>query len=218
MKARLSSAGSDGQARRAADRLLLRGCRHHTGYFVNRPDCHAAAMRDLAGAVARLRERTGFEPGVLDLGGGWACPADPESGEPTVLLARVQWVKEQFGRRFIVTDAQKHVLLRACVEGCRCRWVKADDLDAPAVGPAELFGPTCPDDGLALGCPFPAVARGDVVAALACGACAQTFGASLNPLPRPATVLVNGDRAAVVVRRETVDDVPARYGLPDWLR
>ncbi len=247
----------------APDRLLLRGYHHHIGYFINRPDYHAATMRDLVGAVARLREATGFVPGVLDVGGGWAYPSDPESGddqpheiaspeefavvqlgalgaafdaagvprplvifelgrslvgESCVLLARVQWVKEQYGRRFVVTDAQKHLLLRACIEGYKYRWVRADDVDAPAAGAAELFGPTCTDDELALGYPFPAVARGDVVAALACGAYAQTFNASLNSMARPAVVLVNGKDAAAVVRRETVDDVLARYELPGWLR
>jgi diaminopimelate decarboxylase len=246
----------------APDRLLLRGYHHHIGYFINRPDYHAAAMCDLVGAVARLRDATGFVPGVLDLGGGWAYPSDPESGderphqvappeefaavqlgaldaaldaaglprplvlfelgrslvgESTVLLAGVQWVKEQYGRRFVVTDAQKHLLLRACIEDYRYRWVKADDLEAPTAGPVELFGPTCTDDELALGYDFPAVQRGDVVAALACGAYAQTFNASLNSMARPAVVLVNGSEVAVVVRRETVDDVLARYELPEWL-
>lgn len=107
-------------------------------------------------------------------------------GESTVLLARVQWVKEQFGHRFVVTDAQKHLLLRSCIEGYRYRWVQADDLDAPEAGAADLFGPTCTDDELALDYPFPAVRRGDLIAALACGAYAQTFGATLNSLPRPA--------------------------------
>ncbi len=246
----------------APDRLLLRGYHHHIGYFINRPDYHAATMRDLVGAVARLRDATGFVPGVLDLGGGWAYPSDPESGderphqvappeefaaiqlgalgaaldasglprplvlfelgrslvgESTVLLAGVQWVKEQYGRRFVVTDAQKHLLLRACIEDYKYRWVKADDLEAPTAGPVELFGPTCTDDELALGYDFPAVQRGDVLAALACGAYAQTFNASLNSMARPAVVLVNGSDAAVVVRRETVDDVLARYELPEWL-
>ena len=246
----------------APDRLSLRGYHHHIGYFINRPDYHAATMRDLVGAVARLRDATGFVPGVMDLGGGWAYPADPESGdetphevappeefaavqlgalgaaldaagiprplvlfelgrslvgESTVLLARVQWVKEQYGRRFVVTDAQKHLLLRACIEGYKYRWVKANDLDAPVVGPAEIFGPTCTDDELALGYEFPEVERGDLVAALACGAYAQTFNASLNSMTRPAVVLVNGAEADVVVRRETVDDVLARYEVPAWL-
>jgi diaminopimelate decarboxylase len=246
----------------APDRLSLRGYHHHIGYFINRPDYHAATMRDLVGAVASLRDATGFTPGVLDLGGGWAYPADPESGDEkphevappeefaavqlgalgaaldaagvprplvlfelgrslvggsTVLLARVQWVKEQYGRRFVVTDAQKHLLLRACIEGYKYRWVKANDLDAPEIGSAELFGPTCTDDELALGYDFPAVQRGDLVAALGCGAYAQTFNASLNSMTRPAVVLVNGDDADVVVRRETVDDVLARYELPAWL-
>ena len=246
----------------APDRLLLRGYHHHIGYFINRPDYHAAAMRDLVGAVARLRDATGFVPGVLDLGGGWAYPSDPESGderphqvaapeefaaiqlgalgaaldaaglprplvlfelgrslvgESTVLLAGVQWVKEQYGRRFVVTDAQKHLLLRACIEDYKYRWVRADDLEAPTAGPVELFGPTCTDDELALGYDFPAVQRGDVLAALACGAYAQTFNASLNSMARPAVVLVSGSDAAVIVRRETVDDVLARYELPEWL-
>ena len=252
-----------GRALGARERLELRGYHHHIGYFINRPDYHAAAMRDLIGAVARLRDATGFVPGVLDLGGGWAYPADPESGietphevpspeeyaavqlgalaealsaatltrplvlfelgrslvgESTVLLARVQWIKEQFGRRFVVTDAQKHLLLRNCIKGYRYRWVLADDLDAPVVGAADLFGPTCTGDELAVDCPFPAVVRGHLLAALGCGAYAQTFGATLNSLPRPAVVLVNGERAEVVVRRDTLDDVLGRYELPSWLR
>jgi hypothetical protein len=36
-------------------------------------------------------------------------------------------------------------------------------------------------------------------------------------MTRPAVVLVNGKDAGVVVRREIVDDVLARYELPDWL-
>ena len=85
-------------------------------------------------------------------------------------------------------------------------------------GPPKLFGPTCTNDELAVGYDFPSVARGDVVAALACGAYAQTFNASLNSMARPAVVLVNGREAAVAVRRERVDDVLGRYELPSWLR
>jgi diaminopimelate decarboxylase len=116
-----------------------------------------------------------------------------------------------------VTDAQKHLLLRDCIEGYRYRWVWADDLEAPAAGRADLFGPTCTDDELALDYPFPAVGRGDLVAALGCGAYAQTFGATLNSLPRPAVVLVNGRRAEVVVRRDELDDILGRYQMPSWL-
>ena len=211
------------------------------------------------GTVARLRERTGLTPPVLDLGGGWAYPGDPESGVAdwhevpspdriaqiqlgalataldehglarpevllelgrslvggsTTLLARVQCVKRQFGRRFIVTDASQHLLLRACIEGYNYKWVKAGELDEPPVGPADLFGPTCTDDELAVDYPFPEVERGDLVTALACGAYAETFGARLNSVPHPAVVLVNGSQADVVVRRESVEDVLARYELP----
>jgi diaminopimelate decarboxylase len=246
----------------AAPAIELRGYHHHIGYFVSDPAYHASAMRDLVATIARLREETGFAPAVLDLGGGWAYPGDPESGVAdghevppperiaqiqlgalahaldehdlphpevlfelgrslvggsTVLLARVQWVKEQFGRRFVITDASKHLLLRACIEGYGYRWVKAADTTATPAGEADLFGPTCTDDELAVDYPFPEVERGDLLAALACGAYAETFGARLNSVPRAAVVLVNGDKAEVVVRRETLDDVLGRYELPGWL-
>jgi diaminopimelate decarboxylase len=244
-----------------APELELRGYHHHIGYFVPRPAYHGDLMRDVVAGIARLRDATGYAPGTLDLGGGWAYPADPESGNPdahqvpppeefarvqlgslkaslddqglphpevifelgrslvgesATLLGRVRWVKEQHGRRYVITDATKHLLLRACIEGYGYRWVKANDLDAPAAGPADLFGPTCTDDELAIQYPFAAVARGDLVAALACGAYAQTFGATLNSLPRPAVVMVRGDQAEVVVRRDTLDDILGRYELPTW--
>jgi diaminopimelate decarboxylase len=247
----------------AASEIELRGYHHHVGYFVTDPAYHAAVARDVVAALARLQAATGFEPTVLDLGGGWAYPGDPESGvadwhpvlpperiaqiqlsalaaaldeaglpRPRVilelgrslvggsgtLLARVRYVKRQFGRRFIVTDASKHLLLRACIEDYAYRWVKADDLTAPPAGPADLFGPTCTDDELVVDYPFPEVRRGDLVAASATGAYAETFGARLNSLPRPAVVLVRGEEAAVVVRPESVDDVLARYELPGWMR
>jgi diaminopimelate decarboxylase len=246
----------------AAPQIELRGYHHHIGYFVPDPSYHASVARDVVAALVRLRAATGFEPSVLDLGGGWAYPGDPESGvadghavpppdriaqiqltalsaaldeaglpRPRVilelgrslvggsgtLLARVRYVKRQFGRRFVVTDASKHLLLRASIEHYAYRWVKADDVDAPLAGPADLFGPTCTDDELVVDYPFPDVNSGDVVAALATGAYAETFGARLNSVPRPAVVLVRGDQAAVAVRRESVEDVLARYELPEWL-
>jgi hypothetical protein len=129
-------------------------------------------MRDLVGAIARLGDATGFVPTVLDVEGGWAYPADPESGQGTPrrqpsdpLTCSAPPVRSQRSHEITTLDGRKRVV-----------------------------------DG-----------------EFACGAYAQTFGATLNSLPRPAVVLVRGDQARVVVRRDTLDDILGRYQIPSWL-
>jgi diaminopimelate decarboxylase len=61
---------------------------------------------------------------------------------------------------------------------------------------------------------MPRLQRGDVVAFLDTGAYGETKAATFNAQPRPATVLVSGDRAEVITERETLRDVIGRYRVP----
>ena len=51
------------------------------------------------------------------------------------------------------------------------------------------------------------IAAGDVIAFLATGAYEETLAGNFNSMPRPASVLVSGDRAELVRRAETLADV-----------
>lgn len=59
---------------------------------------------------------------------------------------------------------------------------------------------------------------GNVIALLDAGAYLESSANNFNALPRPATVLVHGDKAEVIKRAETIDDVYSRDFVPERLQ
>ena len=93
----------------------------------------------------------------------------------------------------------------------------ADKLDAPLTGKADVIGRSCYGDRLLPAVPVPDVQVGDVLALLDTGAYQEVSMSNFNALPRPASVLVTGDRASLIRRRETEADVFRRDVLPAHL-
>ena len=81
----------------------------------------------------------------------------------------------------------------------------------------DIVGQTCNAEILVHRLPAPVLERGDLVAFLNTGAYGESNAANFNALPRPGMVLVNGDRAELIRRAETVDDVFARDIVPTRL-
>ena len=65
---------------------------------------------------------------------------------------------------------------------------------------------------------LPPVEAGDVLAFLDTGAYQDAAATNFNALPRPGTALVTGDRAELIRRHETLDDVFGRDLIPERLR
>jgi diaminopimelate decarboxylase len=110
----------------------------------------------------------------------------------------------------VLTDTTVFFLAGGVLEHNRHPFVFVDQPDAPAVESADLVGHSCYADQIVLGARVPVVAEGDVVAFLETGAYQEVSASNFNALPRPASVLVDGDHAEVVKRAETIDDVYAR--------
>jgi diaminopimelate decarboxylase len=81
----------------------------------------------------------------------------------------------------------------------------------------RVVGPTCSPSVLASAAELPELARGDLLAILDAGMYAETSSTQFNGVPRPATVMVDGERADVIKERETVQDVFARHRIPERL-
>lgn len=81
----------------------------------------------------------------------------------------------------------------------------------------DVVGITCGFDVVVPSAHLPEVHTGDVLAFLDTGAYQDANATNFNALPRPATVLVTGDRAELIKRAETVDDVFARDLIPERL-
>jgi diaminopimelate decarboxylase len=97
-------------------------------------------------------------------------------------------------------------------------YVFANKVDAPVVDKADIIGRSCYGDRLMPSVPIPNLIPGDVLALLDTGAYQEVSMSNFNAMPRPATILVTGDHASIIRRRETEEDVFRRDVVPEHLR
>lgn len=138
-------------------------------------------------------------------------------GDTGVHLTRVKKVKRQsepIPYAWVLTDTTYFFLAGGVFEHNRHPFVVADKVDAPATLAADLVGHSCYADQIVLGAHLPEVHEGDVIALLETGAYQESSASNFNALPRPASVLVTGEKARVIKRAETVEDVYARDVVP----
>jgi diaminopimelate decarboxylase len=128
-------------------------------------------------------------------------------------LSRVVNVKTQ-GRpvraTWVEVDTTEMFMPDLMIEHAHFRPVFASRMDAAPVGPAHIVGISCGFDLLARDVPSPQAEAGDVIAFLDTGAYQDAAASNFDVLGRPGTVLVNGNRARLVKRHETLDDVLGR--------
>jgi diaminopimelate decarboxylase len=137
-----------------------------------------------------------------------------------VLLARVGLVKRTPGlKTWVNVDASQNHLANILSANWYYHAVATSnaDPDPSELREVDLVGPLCTFDVMGGARQLPPLRRGDVVAFLDAGAYGETKAATFNAQPRPATVLVSGERADVITERETLRDVIGRYRLPPHL-
>ncbi|WP_308797805.1 diaminopimelate decarboxylase family protein [Agromyces silvae] len=132
-----------------------------------------------------------------------------------VLLTTVQDVKESVfptKRRFVTVDSAMTMFTTrgSSRVGYPVVAVGKPDGTTPHSTPVEIVGPTCAYDSIAEDISLPDVEPGDLLALLNQGAYAETTSTQFNGFPRPAVVMVDGDQAWLVRRREELADILAR--------
>ena len=141
-------------------------------------------------------------------------------GNTGIHLATVKTVKRQtqpIPYTWILTDTTYFFLAGGVFEHNRHPFVFVKDPDAPATQTADIVGHSCYADQIVLGARVPEVIAGDVVAFLETGAYQESSASNFNSLPRPASVLVNGNDAELIKRAETIGDVYGRDVIPERL-
>ena len=81
----------------------------------------------------------------------------------------------------------------------------------------DITGPICMGDVLASQINIPRVQRGSLIAFLDVGAYADSESRQCNAFCRPAMVMVNGKRSAVIKERETLQYMFMKDRIPNWL-
>jgi diaminopimelate decarboxylase len=137
-------------------------------------------------------------------------------GNAGVLLTRVIDRKHSGGKEYIITDAGMTDLLRPSHYNAFHR-IDGAVLNARRVR-ADVVGPVCESgDFLALDRDVDDAVPGDLLAVHSAGAYGFVMASNYNARRRPAEVLVDGNRFAIVRERETYDDlVRHETARPPW--
>lgn len=129
-------------------------------------------------------------------------------GDAGVLLTRVLYVKRGGGKTFVVTDAGMTELIRPSHYGGEHQIVPVREDDHGGPEEVDIVGPVCEQgDFLARDRRLPLPRPGALLCVQQAGAYASAMASNYNSRPRPAEVLVHGNRAALVRRRERYSDL-----------
>ena len=130
------------------------------------------------------------------------------------LIAKALYAKQNGRKQFLIVDAAMNDLLRPSLYGAYHEIVAVDgnqskeNGDGLTAGVADVVGPVCETgDFFARDREMPAVNPGELVAILDAGAYGMSLSSNYNTRPRAAEVLVEGKRAKLVRRRETIADL-----------
>jgi diaminopimelate decarboxylase len=130
-------------------------------------------------------------------------------GNAGVLLAKVLYVKRNSEKPFVVTDTGMNDLARPSMYDSfhRIEPVVSREGERESIV-ADIVGPICETgDVLGRARSMPVPDEGDILAVMSAGAYGFTMSSNYNSRPRPAEVLVDGDRWQVVRERETYGDL-----------
>jgi diaminopimelate decarboxylase len=124
------------------------------------------------------------------------------------LLTKVLYVKRNGSKTFVITDAGMNDLIRPALYQAYHEILPVIHNPHANSGIVDLVGPVCETgDFFARDREMPEVKEGDLVAILDAGAYGMSLSSNYNSRPRPAEVLVEGKRARLIRRRETIRDM-----------
>ena len=127
-------------------------------------------------------------------------------GPAGVLLTRVLYRKKNNGKRFLIVDAAMNDLLRPSLYGAYHEIVPVSR-KSRETELTDVVGPICETgDFFARDRKLPVASEGDLLAILDVGAYGSVLGSNYNTRGRAAEVLVDGAKARVIRRRESLVD------------
>lgn len=137
-------------------------------------------------------------------------------GNAGVLLTRVEYLKPGEIKNFAIVDAAMNDLTRPALYDAWHDIIPVIQRDNPRGEEArrwEIVGPIC-ESGDFLGHDRTlALAPGDLLAIMSAGAYGMSMSSNYNTRPRAAEIMVDGEEAHLIRRRETVEELYALESL-----
>lgn len=135
-------------------------------------------------------------------------------GNAGVLVTKVLYTKKGSAKTFQIVDAGMGDLIRPALYQGHHEVVPLREPTGTATEKVDVVGPICETgDFFHQDAELPPLAAGDHIALMSAGAYGFVMASNYNTRPLPAEILVNGAKASVVRKRQTLDDVLAGESL-----
>lgn len=138
-------------------------------------------------------------------------------GNAGVLLSEVLYVKSTQDRDFLILDAAMNDLLRPAMYDAYHGIEPVANRNAPTKT-YDIVGPVCETgDTFSAGRTLPQMSAGDLAVIKSAGAYGFSMASNYNTRPLAAEVLVDGDKFALIRKRQSVEELIAQDIVPDWV-
>ncbi len=138
-------------------------------------------------------------------------------GNAGILVTKVLYLKKTLEKYFVIVDAGMNDLVRPSFYGAY-HHLQPLEKKRRKVITADVVGPICESgDFLAKEREMVEVKQGEYLAVMSAGAYGYSMSSNYNSRPRPAEILVKGDRHTVIRKRETYADLTRGERVPEFL-
>lgn len=139
-------------------------------------------------------------------------------GNAGILVTKVLFTKRTPQKEFVIVDAAMNDLIRPGLYNAHHEIVPVKESSKGSTKVVDVVGPVCETgDFLARDRKMPNVSQGELLAVMSAGAYGFSMSSNYNSRPRVAEILVNGNKYAVIRKRETLGDLLSGEGIPSWL-
>lgn len=124
-----------------------------------------------------------------------------------VLLAKVLYQKDNGDKHFVITDTAMNDMIRPALYGAKMTIINAHKhADVPAVK-SDVVGPICESDDFLGKERSLSVKNGDILVVRGAGAYGSSMASTYNTRRLCAEVLVDGDKTALIKKRQSFEDI-----------
>ena len=153
-------------------------------------------------AAALLNKLKGYENLEIILEPGRAIAANAG-----ILVAKVQYLKSNESRNFAITDTGMNDMIRPALYEAYMNIIEIDCTLEREKAIYDVVGPVCETSDFLGKQRELAIAEGDYIAQRSAGAYGASMSSNYNSRPRTAEVLVDGDKAHLIRRRESLSEL-----------
>ena len=153
-------------------------------------------------ASALLNKLKGYENLEIILEPGRAIAANAG-----ILVAKVQYLKSNESRNFAITDTGMNDMIRPALYEAYMNIIEIDRTLEREKTIYDVVGPVCETSDFLGKQRELAIAEGDYIAQRSAGAYGASMSSNYNSRPRTAEVLVDGDNAHLIRRRENLSEL-----------